>query len=275
MRQKLVSQLLWNRSNLLNMETSQSQPAGTASCDHTASGVSSADSVKSSSVEQTAATPPGAHPTTGTSPAVSETKSAVDTPPADPPVTGTGPAATATPPGDPPATGTSPAASETQSAVDTPPVDPPVAGTGPAAPGTKSSIVSVVNFVASNLSFPEFLTNREVVSRRHSISILDRPPPVSSNAAEIVLTPRPDIAKTKLLGNELKDGLSDFGSCISGSSSVDDSDSSDTKESSDGRSFGCQSINEKKRIKKLKRKNKLTPGKDQFLKKPNTLQSPQ
>ena len=77
------------------------------------------------------------------------------------------------------------------------------------------------------------------------------------------------MSKTKLLVNELKDCLSDFGSCISESSNVDDSDSVE-----EYRSFGCQSLNGKKRMKKLKRKNKASPGKDQFLKKPNTLLSP-
>ena len=150
----------------------------------------------------------------------------------------------------------------------TPPTTPPATGTGPAAPGTKSATVSVVDFVASNLSFPDFLTNREVV-RRHSISIVDRTPPSKSIAEEIIYTPRPDMSKTKLLVNELKDCLSDFGSCISESSNVDDSDSVE-----EYRSFGCQSLNEKKRMKRLKRKNKASPGKDQFLKKPNTLLSP-
>ena len=153
--------------------------------------------------------------------------------------------------------------SSIQQPATTPPGDPPAAGITPAAPGTKSATVSVADFVASNLSFPDFLTNREVV-RRHSISILD------SIAADIILEPRPDMSKTNLLVNELKECLSDFGSCISvsESSNVDDSDSRDSKESSNNAS-GWQNMNEKKRLKKKKRKLKLTPGKEEFKKKPN------
>ena len=65
----------------------------------------------------------------------------------------------------------------------------------------------------------------------------------------------------------ISEHLSDFGSCLSMSSS--DGDSMEEN----GASAGFQTLNEKKRNKKKKRKLKLTPGKDQFLKKPNLVYS--
>ena len=79
---------------------------------------------------------------------------------------------------------------------------------------------------------------------------------------------KPDLLKTKAMLNYLKDlteRLSDFGSCISSqsSSNSDDSDKDSLAEE------GFKTANEKKRIKRSKRKLKMTPSKEEFLKKPN------
>ena len=107
------------------------------------------------------------------------------------------------------------------------------------------------------------------VARRHSLSLLNRTPPNGSLAAEIMSTQstRPEVLKTKSILNELKglsEQLSDFGSCISSSDSSNDDTEDEIKENE-----GFKSMNEKRRNKKSKRKLKLTPGKEDFLKKPN------
>ena len=131
-----------------------------------------------------------------------------------------------------------------------------------------------MNEVASNMSnllFPDKTVQEDNIlfTRRHSLSLLDRTPPPGSLAADILLTPRPDLSRTHLLVKELKEHLSDFGSCISESSESDD-----LKNESDAESLGSQSMNERKRLRKSKRKIKVTPGKDYFLKKPNLVLSP-
>ena len=68
---------------------------------------------------------------------------------------------------------------------------------------------------------------------------------------------------------DLTDRLSDFGSCTSelsessGSSTGGDESGEENLENG-----GFKTMNEKKRIKKLK----ITPGKEQFLKKPNLVE---
>ena len=64
--------------------------------------------------------------------------------------------------------------------------------------------------------------------------------------------------------------LSDFGSCMSSSS---DASSDDLSGEENIHSEGFKTMNEKKRIEKNKRKFKLTPGKENFLKKPNLVGS--
>ena len=106
------------------------------------------------------------------------------------------------------------------------------------------------------------------VVRRHSLSLYDRTPPRDSLAAEILGSQTPSLLRTESILNEMRtvsEHLSDFGSCLSMSSS--DSDSLEDT----GASGGFQTLNEKKRNKKKKRKLKLTPGKEQFLKKPNLM----
>ena len=114
-----------------------------------------------------------------------------------------------------------------------------------------------------NLELP---SNSDVV-RIHSLSSINRTPPMDSIAAQILgsLTPRPDLLRTKSMLSELRDlteRLSDFGSCLSSSS-----DENSGEENSE--IGGFKTMNELKRIKKKKRKLKLTPGKESFLKKPN------
>ena len=110
--------------------------------------------------------------------------------------------------------------------------------------------------------------------RRHSLSIIDRTPPGSSLAAEILgtVTTRPDFAKSKSLVNDLKDCISDFGSCVSelSDSTEDNADDSEEKDS-DKEGFRNESERKKKRRNKRKR---LTPTKEDFMKKPNLVISP-
>ena len=101
---------------------------------------------------------------------------------------------------------------------------------------------------------------------------MNRTPPKNSLAAEL-LEPesmRPDLLRTKTMLNDLKDlteRLSDFGSCISSQSSTSSDDSD--KDSLAQAEEGFKTANEKKRIKRSKRKLKVTPSKEEFLKKPN------
>ena len=103
------------------------------------------------------------------------------------------------------------------------------------------------------------------LARRHSISLIDRTPPKESLAAEFYNLQTPSFIRTTSLLNELKsvtEQLSEFGSCLSSSSSSDFDDRLEV-------TGGFQTTNEKKRNKKKKRKLKITPEKEQFLKKPN------
>lgn len=107
------------------------------------------------------------------------------------------------------------------------------------------------------------------IARRHSLSIIDRTPPRNSLASELLQfeTSRPDFHRTKAVMSELKEltqRLSDFESCVSHNSS-----SSDDSEHEGLAIEGFKSVNEKNRIKKSKRKLKITPNKEDFLKKPN------
>ena len=116
--------------------------------------------------------------------------------------------------------------------------------------------------------------------RRHSLSLVNRTPPQGSLASEILsLTPRPDLSRTQNLVTELKEYLSDFGefaSCASEASENDARENADAMETSDENLEGAvpQSLNEKKRMKRSKRKSRDTPRKENFLKKPNLVLSP-
>ena len=110
----------------------------------------------------------------------------------------------------------------------------------------------------SELFVQTFLTNDQVV-RRHSISLDNRTPPKGSVAAELLSTPRPDLSRAKLLVSELKESLSDFGSCVSNTSD-DEIDGCDTNSTSNAEENDVLSLslNQKKRLKKSKRKLKTS-----------------
>ena len=104
--------------------------------------------------------------------------------------------------------------------------------------------------------------------------MLDRTPPEGSLAAEILgsQSPRPDLLKTKAMIQELADQLSDFGSCIESDVASCSSGGEDSLEENPEKG-GYQSMNERKRNRRRKRKLKLTPGKEEFLKRPNLVGS--
>ena len=112
------------------------------------------------------------------------------------------------------------------------------------------------------------------------MSLVNRTPPKDSLASEILaLTPRPDLSRAQNLLTELKEYLSDIGefaSCVSDASEDDGREKEDVKETSDENleGAGTQTMNEKKRMKKSKRKSRDTPRKETFLKKPNLVLSP-
>ena len=113
-----------------------------------------------------------------------------------------------------------------------------------------------------------FSSRRDLVGR-HSISLVNRSPNFKSLAAEILGNKVPFISKS-ILNNmvDIQDSISDFGSCLGSSSSS--SDESGVQEESENNGF--LTVNNKKRLKKAKRKLNLTTGKEQFLKKPKSSQ---
>ena len=68
-------------------------------------------------------------------------------------------------------------------------------------PSNKSPAFLAAVQTFSNLELP---SNIDLV-RRHSLSSINRTPPGDSIAAEILLTPRPDLLRTKSMLNDLKD----------------------------------------------------------------------
>ena len=114
-------------------------------------------------------------------------------------------------------------------------------------------------------------SNMSVV-RRASISLINRTPPRDSTAGEILdINSKPDFLKFHAALNDLKgltEQLSDFGSCLSSFDSSEESgDEKQVVESAAKEDFKC--MNDKKRNKRNKRKLKISPGKEIFLKKPN------
>ena len=150
---------------------------------------------------------------------------------------------------------------------------PPVAiVTSAESPDTVPASKSVSQDFGENLNLfksLEEIASNSTVARRHSLSTIDRTPPNGSLAAEILgrETPGAGLLRTKLMLDELKEQLSDFGSCYSDETSSCCSSNEDTHD--DSEKVGFQSMNEKKRGRKKKRKLKLTPGKEEFKKKPN------
>ena len=152
----------------------------------------------------------------------------------------------------------------------TPPGRPTEIGTGPpSVPAKPSADLYRVHFQPARpglFDIPVHTSTTDLV-RRHSMSLLDRTPPGGSLADELLSTQvsRPGFLKAKSMLADLKDmndRLSEFGSCKSTSSESGGDEHVDEK-------LGYKSANEKKRIKKKKRKLKLTPGKEDFFKKPN------
>ena len=128
-----------------------------------------------------------------------------------------------------------------------------------------------------NTSLPsssEFCSKEDLV-RRHSISLIDRTPPPNSLSADILgFNPPMLSAKAKELFSsisEIHDSLSDFNSCLDSSGA---SSSSEQAEDLKDDYIPIKSMNDKKREKKKKRKLKLTPSKEQLLKKPNRQTTP-
>ena len=108
--------------------------------------------------------------------------------------------------------------------------------------------------------------------RRASISLINRTPPRDSTAGEILdINSKPDFLKFHAALNDLKgltEQLSDFGSCLSSFDSSEESgDEKQVVESAAKEDFKC--MNDKKRNKRNKRKLKISPGKEIFLKKLN------
>ena len=116
------------------------------------------------------------------------------------------------------------------------------------------------------------LSNVQLV-RRNSLSLRDIPP--GSIADEILKSTHFSRARSLLSDiKDMRETLSDFGSCQSSvsSSSEDDSDEETTGNKS-GEEF--KTMNSKKKAWKLKRKLSQTPTNETFLKKPNLTISPQ
>ena len=120
------------------------------------------------------------------------------------------------------------------------------------------------------------ISDVENLVRRHSLSLKNRTSPENSLACQLSrASPRPDFQNTNRLVNELKERLSDFGSCISDSSDHENLPKEPfTKESSDTDKNGSHSSTEKNGKKKKKRKIKFSPEqRETFLKKSNLLSS--
>ena len=98
---------------------------------------------------------------------------------------------------------------------------------------------------------------------RHSLSLLNRTPPVDSIANELLsVAPRPNLEKAQKMLSELKESLSDFGSCLSDHTDNDSGGPPSDKETK----FNSDKKNDKK--KKKKRKQKFSPE-SALAKKPN------
>ena len=128
----------------------------------------------------------------------------------------------------------------------------------------------------ANMFRDSFTYNRDLV-KRHSLSIIDRSLPVNSLASEILASSTfGRLAGKSILSNiaDIQETLSDFNSCVEslGESSSNSGDDEDflNKKSLDT----SMTVNDKKRQKKLKRKLTFTPGREDFLKKPNNKISP-
>ena len=137
-----------------------------------------------------------------------------------------------------------------------------------------SPSTSITHFQASEMS--RFPTSPDLV-RRHSLSLTDRTPPLESLAADILGKDRSSLAVKSILASisDMQETLSDFNSCAESLGEGSDSSADDEVVNlKSDENIISRSLNDKKRERKAKRKLALTPGKHQFLKKPNTFTSP-
>ena len=119
---------------------------------------------------------------------------------------------------------------------------------------------SMANIDSNNLA-----ADAEMIARRHSLSLLNRTPTKGSVASELLeLTPRHNLQNAANIVNQIKESISDFGSC------VEFSDGSCSQESLNETDHDSKNIF--KKVKKKKRK-KSTPDKECSVKKPNIAQS--
>ena len=120
-------------------------------------------------------------------------------------------------------------------------------------------------------------TDHTDLLRRYSLSLIDRSPPANSLADEILnstsLTMR---ASKSIFSNiaDIQESLSDFNSCAESTGEISSSSEEDEDSLEKDTNYGFKTVNDKKREKRNKRKLALTPGKEEFLKKPNTQLSP-
>ena len=136
-----------------------------------------------------------------------------------------------------------------------------------------------LDFSPSFTEFDSFPSDREVI-RRHSLSLVDRTPPDNSLAAYILGKSHGFASARSLLSQiaDIQESLSDFNSCteFSADSACSSDENDDILNLKENGGINFNSMNEKKREKKRKRKLLQTPTKDQFLiKKANTKPSPQ
>ena len=141
------------------------------------------------------------------------------------------------------------------------------------------NFVPQIDIGSSNLEkFDSSFLSAPQLVRRHSLSILDRSPPPNSLAAQLLASSNLTRISSKTILSDIaniRDSISDFNSCIE---SVEESSQSSEGEKTEGEKKGIEnpiSLNEKKRLKKKKRKLVQTPEKEEFLKRPNNQTSPQ
>ena len=114
------------------------------------------------------------------------------------------------------------------------------------------------------------LDNLDLV-RRHSQSL--RTPPYGSLADDILRNSHVQLRKVQDMMTDVKETLSDFGSCYESASSKSSSSSSSGSEAERSGSASYKTVGMKKTGKK--RKSSLTPSRGYFMKKSNTASSPQ
>ena len=109
----------------------------------------------------------------------------------------------------------------------------------------------------------QHLVNLDLLGK-HSLSL--RTPIKESLADDILKSYNPHLLKVQAMMTDVKESLSDFGSCLGSSSSDSEADTS-------GGELLYKTVGKKKNGKK--RKNSTSPSKDYFLKKLNIAISPQ